>query len=667
MNNLKFFDFECFPHWWCCVVSDELPNYPGSLYKNMFTEETETYIKKHMRIYTSDCPADALALKNDLSTGVISGYNIKRYDLMIAKCIFSGFTPEKVYLANQILIGAESPTASSLHMRVAEFIRFGWNGAQAWQDLMDDNDKGLKDKECALGMDIRETTVPFGKEQLSPEDKEDILFYCKHDVYALHVYYQTVSKGYIDTKVLLCNTFRKDNAALTDKVAYINTNANLVGKVLEAQRYHGSTVIDPTITIRDKKLNDYFTKWLPPDIYQHLLLKQENKEFVICDNTISVGDGGLHSVYNVPKIGKVTPALYVESTDEWTMYNVDVSSCYPSVMLFCNAMSRAITKPERFDYIYRRRLNLKLTPKSQWTSEDKAFVPAAKLVLNTTYGAMGNKYLSLYDDYMRTKVCRVGQMVLISIMNNLYQSITGLKVIQTNTDGVLVYARRTDKNKIQEIIDEFSAISNFAFELEEDDKLWQLNVNNYIAIHPDGEIKNKGGSFVDTVFQKGTNKMRPLGNFIIAKAQMAFYTKGINPIQYLLNNTDVSDICLTCTKGPTYSNMVQYNNDGTIDTLGKVARVIAVTDEHLGIIKKVKTNKDSTLKTDTVALCPPHPLVVNDALSNYRISNGKLIHKDGRSWNIDYAYYARELDNVLDTPWYELKNEQLSLTKKFNL
>ena len=42
-------------------------------------------------------------------------------------------------------------------------------------------------------------------------------------------------------------------------------------------------------------------------------------------------------------------------------------------------------------------------------------------------------------------------MILIAISNHLYQAIPGLKVIQTNTDGVLVYAKRADKDKIQGI------------------------------------------------------------------------------------------------------------------------------------------------------------------------------------------------------------------------
>ena len=663
MNNLKFFDFEVFPNWWCCVVSDEEPSYPGKLYDNKFDKETEQKIKSKMRIYTSDSDLAEVrdALKKELSTGVLCGYNIKRYDLIIAKCIFAGFTPEKLKKANDIIINPNLAYSNSEYARISEFIKFGWNGAQAWQDLYDDSEKGLKDKECALGMDIRETTVPFDKVDLTDKDKEEILFYCKHDVYALHVLYWTVSKAYIDTKILLCDTFGIDR-----NIGYKNTNANLVGRVLEAQRAHGTTMVNSSIVIRDKTLDEYFKKWLPPEIYDHLLNSAENREFKLCDNIVSIGDGGLHSVYDTPIVNKKACALYVESTDEYTMYNVDVSSCYPSVMLFCNAMSRGCTKPERFMSIYKRRLILKQTPKSQWSEEDKKFVPAAKLVLNTTYGAMGNKYLSLYDDYMRTKVCRVGQMILISIMNNLYKSIPGLKVIQTNTDGVLVYARRADKDKIQGIVDEFSAISNFAFEVEEDNRLWQLNVNNYIALHPDGELKNKGGSFVDTVFQKGTNRMRPLGNFVIQKAQMEFYTKGTNPVEYLFNATNVSDFCLTGTKGPTYSGMVQYNKDGELQ-LGKVTRVIAVLDDNLGQIKKTK-KLASGIKADLIPLCPAHCLIVNDDLNDYYIKNHKLYSKlTGQSWDIDFSYYAEQLNNVLDVTWFEIKNENSRITTEFNL
>lgn len=714
MHNLKFFDFEVYPHWWCCVVSDELPEYPGGLHNNKFTYKDELFIKSTMRVYRSDRGSAIEVrdrMKAELKKGVLTGYNNKRYDMIIAKCVALGFSPENLYKVSQILLddGKTGLANKPEYTRVAPYAKFGYQEGEAWQDLLDDSDKSLKDKECSLGMDIRETTVPFGKEDLTEEEKDEIIFYCKHDVYALHVVYICIAKGYIDTKIDLCNTFGLDK-----KTGYINTNANLCGKVLGAQRAHGTTIKDPTITIRDPQLKAYFEKWVPEDILNHLLTSQRSRKAILYGNLISIADGGLHSEYyfediakalgapplyglipNTPELQKIfgreaeivdgkkraaatgkytanKPGLYIESTEEWTMYNVDASSCYASVMMYCDSMSRAITNPKRLHQIYLRRIKLKQTPKSQWTADDKAFVAAAKLILNTTYGAMGNKWLALYDDYMRSKTCRVGQMILIAIGNCLFSSIPGLKVIQNNTDGILVYARRSDLPKIQALVDEFSAISHFIFEVEEDSRLWQLNVNNYVAVHDDtkpieGEnLKNKGGAFVMTVFQPGYNKVRPLGNFCISRAQIAFYTKKENPIKHLLENTSVTDFCLTCTKGPGYSGMIQSNKDCDV-ALGKVGRVIAVTDKCFGQIYKTKSDGNDVIKHDTVALCPPHPLCVNDALYNYSIKDGHLHHVDGRSWEIDYAYYARELDKALDVVWYKLKNESLKKTKEFNL
>ena len=118
-------------------------------------------------------------------------------------------------------------------------------------------------------------------------------------------------------------------------------------------------------------------------------------------------------------------------------------------------------------------------------------------------------------------------------------------------------------------------------------KIWQLNVNNYIAVDINDKQKLKGGSFITTIFQPGYNKVRPLGTHVIAKAQIEFYTKKTNPVKFLLEHAEVSDFCVTCTKGGTYHAMVQKNKDGEIE-MGKVARVIGTMNDKYGVIKKAK-------------------------------------------------------------------------------
>jgi hypothetical protein len=304
---------------------------------------------------------------------------------------------------------------------------------------------------------------------------------------------------------------------------------------------------------------------------------------------------------------------------------------------------------------------------------------------------------------MRSKVCRVGQMILIALANNIYQT-TGCKIIQTNTDGILVYGPREKLPQIESIVAEFEHISNFVFELEEDNKIWQLNVNNYIAIDINGKQKLKGNSFITTIFQPGYNKVRPLGSHVIAKAQIEFYVNKTNPVEYLLKHDTVADFCVTCTKGGTYHAMVQKNRDGDL-MMGKVARVIGTTTEKYGVVKKQKWQpiepnkaqkvKGETVETlvarhradgktlnfvknkwcvwqeDTVSNCPPHTWIVNDALYNYKIegpySDRRLTHKDGASAKIDFSYYVEQLNDSLALHWFKLKDGKLAPTKEFNL
>ena len=119
-------------------------------------------------------------------------------------------------------------------------------------------------------------------------------------------------------------------------------------------------------------------------------------------------------------------------------------------MLFCGSMPRSIRRPDRFKETVFRRRALKKIPKSQWTEADRNFVAAGKLIHNTTYGASGNKYLPLYDEYMRSKICRVSQLVIIAVTENIVNLVQDCYIIQTNTDGIMLYTKRTNIPRIRD-------------------------------------------------------------------------------------------------------------------------------------------------------------------------------------------------------------------------
>ena len=668
--KLKFFDLEIYNDYWCCAVSDEEDSYVSKDFEINYDAEEERRIKDNMRIYDSDMPDGREKLIKDLSTGVMCAYNLKRYDIILINAISLNFTCSQLKILNDIIIHPDEESKFAygvMRSKIAPYANRKWKGNPYYQDLMDDVKKGLKDKEASLGLDIRETPIDFDIETTTQEQRELIRYYNKHDVYAMHIYYACCAQRYIRTKLILGELY---NIPL--EVVYRSTNAVLCGTLLKAKRVHGTDIIDPTIEIYNECIKNYIDKWCPEKVRNHLYSSQRMLKINLLENEYTFADGGIHSTYNLPdhRIGKkeTSTCLYAEADTEYGLFNIDVSSCYTSCMVFAGSISRSISEPEILINIFTRRRQLKKIPKSQYTSDDKRFVSGGKLVLNTVYGAMGNKFLELYDAYMRSKTCRVGQLILISVCHDIKDAVPDAKILQTNTDGILVYCRKSEFSKIQERVTAFEELSGFEFEVDEDAKIWQSNVNNYMAVSTEGEIKDKGESYITSIFQPGYYHLRPLSNYVLNKAKKEFYLTGYNPAKYISENNEVQDFVLQCTKGATYSSLVQVNADETIE-LGKCARVIAVTDNSLGIVKKV--SKRNINKMDTCALCPPHALIVNDNLANYHIEgpayNKEVVHKDGRRYKLDMAYYFSKLIRDLDVIWYKLKYNKVERTYDYNL
>ena len=114
---------------------------------------------------------------------LLAGFNNKHYDQFILKAVLSGFTPEEIKAVNDFIIvgGHEGWEYAPLRDCGIFFDQY---------DLMDDCQMGLSLKaiEAHLGMDIRETTVPFNIDRpLTEDEKREVEFYCRHDVDATDI------------------------------------------------------------------------------------------------------------------------------------------------------------------------------------------------------------------------------------------------------------------------------------------------------------------------------------------------------------------------------------------------------------------------------------------------------------------------------------------------
>lgn len=413
-----------------------------------------------------------------------------------------------------------------------------------YQDLMDDSSGSLKEKETVLGLNILESNVDFDKEDLTEQEKDDVIYYCKQDVYAAMKFYQIVVAPYTRTKLALAK-----KANIPESVARACTNARLVSMALKAQRrsYVDAEKVEVELP---EKIKQYCKDNLPENILNRLLTSNTGFTVKLFGNDVSFGNGGIHSVLQTN--------IYIESDSEWTLMNVDASSYYPSILIQFECLSRSVTQPHLFKDTFDERIAIKHKPNK--TAEDQELQLADKLILNTTFGASGNKWLDLYDPHMCTRTCRLGQIFLAALACKIDKTISDCKIIQTNTDGILVYIKRDQIPKLEELQAEWSRVSGINMDADHVVKIWQRDVNNYLLVKDDDgvmKVKRKGGWLNTDTLRPGYVTTASLAAFVCAKAAQEWLLNGTNIMKTIVEDTNLTDFLISCTKGPSFSGVVQ--------------------------------------------------------------------------------------------------------------
>ena len=625
------FDFEVFPDWWCCVF--------GELPEDLNVTED---VKNDMVVVTSDDVNARTNLLNMLRKEGFAqcGYNIKGYDLIIANAIYQGFTPEQVKIVSDIIINPSLKFSSKEHMRLAPFASKRLYNIP-YQDLMDDGEGSLKEKEAVLGLNIIESNIPFDKSNLTDEEKAEVIYYCKHDVFAAMYYYKEVVHPYTCTKLSLEKAF-----GIPEVTIRASTNAKLVGIALGAVRTTFSDRDRVDIDIPNN-VKPYVYDNLPNNVAEHLRTSTDSLKVRLFENDISFGNGGVHST--------LMNNLYIESNDEWQLLILDATSYYPSLLIQLDCLSRAVRNKNIFSDIFKRRVEIK--HKENPTPEDMEIQRALKLILNTTFGASGNKWLDLYDPHMCTRTCRLGQMLLVALANKIYRTINGVRITQTNTDGLMIYLRKKDIPTLMSLSDEWTECTKINMEYTMLDKMWQRDVNNYLIVEEGGKIKRKGGWLQDSFLRPGYVAVGALSAFVSSKAVQQYLLNGTDIVESIVKNNNIFDFAITCKKGPSYRGVVQRHADGTEEELFKCNRVYASKDKSLGKIYKYKMYKGK-ISYAQMPTIPDHCRLINHDLRTYKFDDIKS--------DIDYMYYVDRAAGLLDMQWNKLSSDKISITDEFD-
>ena len=530
---------------------------------------------------------DNEALKMALSDDCIYvGFNSKHYDQFIIKAIVAGFTPQEIKQVNDFIInggqGWECPMLKDFYFAFPNV------------DIKDDMQMGLSLKaiEGHLGLSVKESSVPFDIDRpLTEEERRETEFYCDHDVDTAEKLID-IRKDYLKNKIHIGRL-----AGLDDVKVMGMTNAKLTAAMLKASKKPHD---DERKYVYPENLK---REYIPPEVfaffdkmYDLSISDKEifsgKLEFQIGECPGVVGYGGIHAA--IPNY------FFKETDDGRVIKNKDVASYYPHLMTLCGYTSRNIPSAEVFENVLETRMKAK-------ASGDKATANALKLVVNTTYGALLNKYNDLFDPLMGRSVCITGQLFLLELAEHLYADIPGLKIVQLNTDGIMVECSKSDLDKLNEICDEWQ--SRTGFELEEDSvvKIAQKDVNNYVEVQPGGKSKAKGGYLVKGISTVGAFNINN-SCCIVATALKEYFVNG-TPVEDTINQCDdIFQFQIVAKAGAKYRE-AYHVVDGEKEPVQKVNRVYATADKRYGKLFKVKAEDDSTAK---IEMLPEHCIIDND-------------------------------------------------------
>lgn len=155
-----------------------------------------------------------------------------------------------------------------------------------------------------------------------------------------------------------------------------------------------------------------------------------------------------------------------------------------------------------------------------------------KIMINGLFGKLGSKYSILFAPDLLIQTTITGQLSLLMLIEALEQA--GIPVVSANTDGVVIKCPVGLEFIRDAIIKNWERQTAFTMEFTNYVSIYSRDVNNYLAIKADGEVKTKG-VFAETGLQKNPT------NAICVKAVTAYLSKGVHPASTIRESQDVRD------------------------------------------------------------------------------------------------------------------------------
>ena len=273
---------------------------------------------------------------------------------------------------------------------------------------------------------------------------------------------------------------------------------------------HLCRYLDPKIvTFRSSQLQEVFHRILKtgfpvgsngsvkmPDWLQNTKIKIGQTEY-------QMGIGGLHSCEKSRSV--VAGAGQI-------LADFDVASYYPSIILKLKLSPHSMG--DDFLRIYQSIVTRRLEAKAKG---DKLTADTLKIVVNGSFGKLGSMYSALYAPELMIQTTITGQLCLLMLIE--WVEDMGARVVSANTDGIVILCDKDREKWLEEVMFDWMLTTSFELERADYRALHSRDVNNYMAVKPDGKVKRKG-VYAEPVLSKNPDFT------IVTDAVAAFLSKG---------------------------------------------------------------------------------------------------------------------------------------------
>lgn len=318
------------------------------------------------------------------------------------------------------------------------------------------------------------------------------------------------------------------------------------------------------------------------------------------------GLGGLHST-------EKRQAFRCDGT--FTLRDRDVTSYYPLTIL-----NTGLVPPQLgmyFAKVFKKILDRRVTAKH---AGDKNTSETLKIVLNGTFGKLGQPTSILYAPNLLIQTTITGQLSILMLIERL--ELAGISVVSANTDGIVSKVPTHLEGRFASICFDWECDTGYTTEETLYEGLYSRDVNNYLAFYrgKDGKLsaKRKGA-----YGERGPGLSGAAGQKHNPDAEIC----SLAVIEYLKDGTPIEDTIRNCEDIRKFVSVRRVTGGATLDGefIGKVVRWYQATG--MGDCLRYAKNNNRVPSSNGAKPCMVLPESIPD--------------------DLDYDWYVREALAIL--------------------